>query len=267
VRRAGLAYRSGMQHSVQIAPGVPMPLLGLGTWQARGGEAYDAVRRALDVGYRHVDTATAYGNEQEVGRAIADSGVARADVFITTKLPPSQAGRERQTLEQSLAALGVDQLDLWLIHWPPSGRASPATWERFLELQREGLVRAVGVSNYSLDQIDELDRATGTLPALNQIEWSPALYDEETLVGHRRRGVQLEGYSPLKTVNLHDERIARIARAHGVTAARIVIRWHIEQAVVVIPKSSDPGRIAENADVFGFSLSPVELEELDAFSA
>jgi 2,5-diketo-D-gluconate reductase A len=255
-----------MQPTVEIAPGVKMPLLGLGTWQAEGGEAYDAVRRALDVGYRHVDTATMYGNEREVGRAIAESGVPRDEVFVTTKLPPSHSGRERQTLEESLSALGIEQLDLWLIHWPPGGGASPGTWRRFLELQSEGLVRAVGVSNYSLEQIDELERATGQLPAVNQIEWSPALYDAQTQAGHVRRGVQLEGYSPLKTMDLRDERLVRIAAAHGVTPARVVIRWHVEHEVVVIPKSSDPARIAENADVFGFSLSAAELEELDGIS-
>jgi 2,5-diketo-D-gluconate reductase A len=255
-----------MQPTVEIAPGVKMPLLGLGTWQAEGGEAYDAVRRALDVGYRHVDTATMYGNEREVGRAIAESGVPRDEVFVTTKLPPSHSGRERQTLEESLSALGIEQLDLWLIHWPPGGGASPGTWRRFLELQSEGLVRAVGVSNYSLEQIDELERATGQLPAVNQIEWCPALYDAQTQAGHVRRGVQLEGYSPLKTMDLRDERLVRIAAAHGVTPARVVIRWHVEHEVVVIPKSSDPARIAENADVFGFSLSAAELEELDGIS-
>ncbi|MEO9176949.1 MAG: aldo/keto reductase [Gaiellales bacterium] len=254
-----------MQRTVEIAPGVAMPLLGLGTWQAQGGEAHDAVREALAVGYRHVDTATFYGNELEVGRAVAESGVPRDEVFITTKLPQSHTGRERQTLEQSLAALGVDQLDLWLIHWPPAGHASPETWQRLLDLQGEGLVRAVGVSNYSLAQLDELERSTGVLPAVNQIEWSPALYDAGVEAGHRQRGVQLEGYSPLKTMNLRDARLAKIAASHDVTPAQVVIRWHIEHEVVVIPKSSDPARIAENADVFGFELSAAEVGELDGF--
>lgn len=252
--------------SVEIAGGVEMPLLGLGTWQASGSEAYDAVRAALDAGYRHIDTATMYGNEEQVGRALADSGVARSEVFITTKLPPSRAGSERATLSASLRALGVEQVDLWLIHWPPTGGARPDVWERFLELQGEGLTRAVGVSNYSLHQIDELGRTTSVLPSVNQIEWSPALFDVATLAGHRERGVQLEGYSPLKTMQLHDRRLVRIAKAHGVTAAQVVIRWHLQHEIVVIPKSSRPERIAENADVFGFELSPEEMDELDRFS-
>jgi 2,5-diketo-D-gluconate reductase A len=252
-----------MQPTVEIGPGVAMPLLGIGTWQAHGGEAHDAVRHALELGYRHVDTATLYANELEVGRALAESGVPRDEVFVTSKLPESNVGRERETLERSLAALGVDQLDLWLIHWPPGGRASPETWQRLLDLQGEGFTRAVGVSNYSLEQLDELERATGVLPAVNQIEWSPALYDARTAAGHRQRGVQLEGYSPLRTTNLRDARLARIAAAHGVTPAQVVIRWHVEHEIVVIPKSIDRARIAENADVFGFALSAAEVEELD----
>jgi 2,5-diketo-D-gluconate reductase A len=249
--------------NVEIAPGVSMPLLGLGTWEARGKTAEAAVARALEVGYRHIDTAHAYRNEAEVGRALAASGVPREEVFVTTKMWPDRSGRERQTIEQSLEALGLDRVDLWLIHWPPAGQARPDVWERFLEVQADGLARAVGVSNYSVAQLDELDQATGRLPAANQIEWSPALHDPETLAEHRRRRVQLEGYSPLKTVDLRNLRIAQIAEAHGVTPAQVVIRWHIEHEVVVIPKSTNAERIAENADVFGFSLTDDEVTALD----
>jgi len=241
-----------------------MPLLGLGTWQARGRAAVEAVRTALDVGYRHIDTATMYGNEREVGRAVADSGVPRDDVFVTTKLPQGNAGRERETLEESLAALGVDRVDLWLIHWPPGGRARPDVWERLLELQEEGLARAVGVSNYSLAQLDELVAATGRAPAVNQIEWSPSLFDPGIVDGHRDRGVQLEGYSPLRTVNLRDPRLALIADAHGATPAQVVLRWHLEHEIVAIPKSTNPARIAENAAIFDFELTPDEVQRLDA---
>ncbi len=252
---------------VELASGATMPLLGLGTWQARGREAVDTVRRALEVGYRHVDTATMDGNEREVGRALAERGVPRDDVFVTTKLPQGNAGRERETLLESLEALGRERVDLWLIHWPPGGRARPDVWERLLELQEEGLAREVGVSNHSLRQIDELVEATGTAPAVNQIEWSPALYDREVAEGHRRRGVQLEGYSPLRTMNLHDSRLVRIAEEHGVTPAQVVLRWHAEHRVVAIPKSTNPQRIAENAAIFDFELTPAEVETLDGFSS
>jgi diketogulonate reductase-like aldo/keto reductase len=250
--------------TVELASGTRMPLLGLGTWQARGRDAVAAVRRALEVGYRHVDTAAVYGNERQVGQGIAASGVPRHEIFVTTKLPPSRAGRERETLEESLDALRLAYVDLWLIHWPPAGGARPDVWQRLLELQEDGLAREVGVSNYGVRQLDELERATGRLPAVNQIEWSPALFDAEVLEAHRSRGVQLEGYSPLRETNLRDPRLARIAEAHGVTPAQVVLRWHLEHRIVAIPKSTNPARIAENADIFGFELAASEVSELDA---
>ncbi len=252
--------------SIELASGRKMPILGLGTWQARGRSALSAVLRSLEVGYRHIDTATAYGNEERVGQAVAESGVPREEIFVTTKLPPSRAGRERATLEDSLDALGFGYVDLWLIHWPPGGRARPDVWEQLLELKAEGLAREIGVSNYSVRQLDELERTTGRLPAVNQIEWSPALFDREGLEAHRRRGVQLEGYSPLKTMNLRDPRLVRIAEDHGVTAAQVVLRWHIEHRIVAIPKSTNKDRIAENASIFGFELTPSEVEHLDGFA-
>jgi 2,5-diketo-D-gluconate reductase A len=248
---------------VELASGARMPLLGLGTWQARGRSAVAAVRLALEVGYRHIDTATMYANEREVGQAVAESGVPRAEIFLTTKLPQGNAGRERETLAESLTALGVEHVDLWLIHWPPGGRARPDVWERLLELQAEGLAREVGVSNYSLRQIDELEQATGRLPAVNQIEWSPVLFDRSVLEGHRRRGVQLEGYSPLRTMNLRDARLGEIAEEHGVTPAQVVLRWHVEHRIVAIPKSTNAERIAENAAIFDFELTPAEVALLD----
>ena len=251
------------ERTVELPSGAAMPLLGLGTWQARGGEAVNAVRLALEAGYRHIDTATVYGNERQVGQAVAGSGVPRAELFVTTKLPQGNAGRERETLDESLAALGLDHVDLWLIHWPPGGRARPDVWERLLELQAEGLARDVGVSNYSLRQIDELTEATGRLPAVNQIEWGPGLFDRGVLDGHRRRGVQLEGYSPLRATNLRDPRLVRIAEAHGVTPAQVALRWHVEHRIVAIPKSTNERRIAENAAIFDFELTPTEMTALD----
>jgi diketogulonate reductase-like aldo/keto reductase len=243
-----------------------MPLLGLGTWQMRGRSARDAVRSALDLGYRHLDTATMYRNEEQVGQAVAESSVPREEVFVTTKLPPSRAGHERATLLESLEALRFEYVDLWLIHWPPAGGARPDVWERLLELRAEGLAREVGVSNYSIRQIDELERATGRLPAVNQIEWGPALFDRDVLEAHRARGVQLEGYSPLQTTNLRDSRLVRIAEGHRVTPAQVVLRWHLEHRVVAIPKSAHAERIAENADVFDFELTQTEIEELDGLA-
>jgi 2,5-diketo-D-gluconate reductase A len=251
------------EEGVELTSRARMPLLGLGTWDARGRRAVAAVRHALEIGYRHVDTATMYGNERQVGQAVAETGVPRAELFVTTKLPQGRAGRERETLTESLAELGFDYVDLWLIHWPPGGRARPDVWERLLELQADGLARDVGVSNYSLRQIDELERATGRLPAVNQIEWSPRLFDRDLLEGHRRRGVALEGHSPLRSTNLRDPRLVRIAEEHGVTPAQVVLRWHVEHGIVAIPKSTNPERIAENAAIFGFRLRASEVDDLD----
>jgi 2,5-diketo-D-gluconate reductase A len=258
--------RTIANETVELTSATEMPILGLGTWQLRGSRAVDAVVRALEVGYRHIDTATAYGNEAHVGQAVAQSGVRREDVFVTTKLPPSRAGHERETLEASLAALAFGYVDLWLIHWPPSGRARPDVWERLLELQAQGLTREVGVSNYSVSQIDELQRATGRLPAVNQIEWSPLLFDANVLEAHLRRGVQVEGYSPLQNINLRDPRLVRIAESHGVTSAQVVLRWHIEHRIVAIPRSGNAERIAENAGIFDFALTSSEVEILESFS-
>jgi 2,5-diketo-D-gluconate reductase A len=251
--------------SLPLGPGVEMPLLGFGTWQIRGDAAYDAVRDALEAGYRHLDTATMYGNEAQVGRALADSGVPRADVFITTKLPPERAGKERATLDASLSALGVDAVDLWLIHWPPR-RKSVAVWRELLAARAQGRARAVGVSNYGVDEIDELISATGEKPAVNQIRFGPSLYDPKLIAEHRERGVVVEGYSPFKTTNLHDPVLTRIAAAHGVDPARVVLRWHVQHEIVVIPKSRTPERIAGNANIDGFELTADEMAAIDGLA-
>ena len=244
-------------------PGGRIPVLGLGTWQSEGSDAELAVSTALQLGYRHVDTATGYGNEAQVGRALTTRGIDRDDVFLTSKLPPDHAGRERQTLAESLVALTTDHLDLWLIHWPPGKEARPDVWQRFREARDEGLTRSIGVSNYSIAQIDELIAATGEAPAVNQIPYSPVDHDPELLAAHRERGIVVEGYSPLKRTDLDAEPIVAAARAHGVTPAQVVLRWHIEHDVVVIPKSVRRERIEENLAVLGFTLTPDEVAAID----
>ncbi len=255
---------TSISHALPLAQGGRIPLLGLGTWQLRGEECYRAVRTALDLGYRHLDTATIYGNEAEVGRAVADSGVPREDIFLTTKLPKEAAGKEAETLETSLDTLGLDYVDLWLIHSPPRGKAAVPTWEQLLALRGTGRARAVGVSNYGPDLVDELVAATGVAPAVNQIRWSPFLFDAERLAHSRDRGVVLEGYSPFRASQLDHPVLREIAGAHEVTPAQVVLRWHLEHGVVTIPKSANPERLAANADVFGFSLGEDETARLDA---
>lgn len=244
-----------------------MPGVGFGTWKLRGDQARAAVREALAVGYRHIDTATMYGNEEEIGQALADSGVARADVFLTTKIRPSDIGKERSVLRRSLRALGADYLDLWLVHWPPSRHADRhQLWNELLAIKAEGYARDVGVSNYSLAQIDELTSSTGQAPAVNQIDWGPDRYDAGVLAGHAERGIAVEGYSGLKNASLDDPMLAKIAAGHGVTTAQVVLRWHLEHDITVIPKSARPERIAANFDLFGFELTPDEVASIDNFA-
>ncbi|HET6214688.1 MAG TPA: aldo/keto reductase [Micromonosporaceae bacterium] len=258
--------QASSDRTVKLADGGQMPLVGFGTWQIRGRRGYDAVRSALAVGYRHIDTATFYANEAEVGQAVRDSGVPREDIFITTKLPPDHAGRERATIEASLRALGTPYVDLWLIHWPPRRGTSPKLWRELLAAKRGGLARSVGVSNYGTDALDELTEATGEAPVVNQIRWSPSLYDAERQAEHRARGIVLEGYSPFKSTNLRHPVLTGIAADHDVTAAQVVMRWHIQHEVVAIPKSATPDRIATNFDVFGFELSPQEMGRIDGMA-
>lgn len=244
-----------------------MPQVGFGTWQLRGDEARAAVTAAVSAGYRHIDTATMYRNEQEIGDALAASDVDRSDVFLTTKIRASDQGQERAVLRQSLGALGTDYLDLWLIHWPPS-RASDrrALWTELLAVQAEGYVRDVGVSNFSLAQIDEITEATGQAPAVNQIDFGPRRYDAQLLAGHAERGVAVEGYSGLKNASLRDPVLSAIAAAHGVTTAQVVLRWHLEHDVTVIPKSARPERIAANIDLSGFRLTADEVAAIDSLA-
>jgi 2,5-diketo-D-gluconate reductase A len=242
-----------------------MPLLGLGTWQLRGRSAHRAALWALEVGYRHFDTATMYRNEAELGRALRDSGLARDHVFITTKLPPNEAGNEQHTIERSLKALGTDYVDLWLVHWPPR-QDGLATWRAFADVAQQGLALAIGVSNYTPQQIDELIEASGVIPAVNQISWSPFIFDRARLEHSRDRGVVLEGYSPFKTSRLNHPLLSELGARHNKTPAQIILRWHLEHEVPVIPKSARKERIAANFDVFDFSLEDHEIKALDDLS-
>jgi diketogulonate reductase-like aldo/keto reductase len=241
-----------------------MPLLGFGTWQLTGSDALRATATALTTGYRHIDTATMYANEAEVGRALRDSGLDRSAVFVTTKLPPDRVDKPSETLADSLRQLQTDYVDLWLIHWPPNDDGP--VWNAFIEARESGLVRDIGVSNYSLAQIDALSRS-GVTPAVNQIKWSPLLYDDAVLAGHRERGVVLEGYSALRNGALENPQIGEIAERLGRTPAQVIIRWHLQHDTVVIPRSKDAGRIATNADVDGFTLSPDDMAVLDGLAS
>jgi len=246
-----------------LAHGSRMPLLGFGTWQIKGDDAVRATTTALETGYRHLDTALVYGNEGEVGRALAESGVPREEVFVTTKCPPSRAGSGLATIRESLDRLQTDHVDLWLIHWPGEGSDNPDLWGELVEAREAGLAREIGVSNFDGALLDQVTEATGVTPAVNQIEWSPLLYDADTMADHRRRGIALEGYSALRGGTLEHPAIVAVADRLGRTPAQVIIRWHLQHGVVVIPKSVHPDRIRSNADVADFTLSDDDMAALD----
>ncbi len=248
--------------TLPLPSGAALPLLGFGTWQLRGEQASAATEQALRVGYRHLDTATMYGNEAEVGQSLRASGVEREEVFVTTKLPPDHAGRGRATLDESLRLLGIDAVDLWLLHWPTADDVLISTWRELIDARDAGLAHDIGVSNFSLSQLDAVTESTGVAPAVNQISWSPLIFDRAVLDGHVSRGVVLEGYSALRNGALEHPVIVDIADRIRRTAAQVILRWHLHHDTVVIPKSADPGRIAANAEL-DFALSPADLSALD----
>ena len=181
-------------------------------------------------------------------------------------MPPENVGKERQTLEESLTKLGLDHVDLWLVHWPPNKQATPQAWEHFVQAQQDGLATSIGVSNYSLDQIDELIAATGVAPAVNQIPWAPPIYDPALVAGLKERNVVLEGYSPFKLSNMEDPTLLSIAEAHDANAAQVIVAWHVKHQFVVIPKSTKRERILSNAVGAHLELTDDEVAAIDGLS-
>jgi diketogulonate reductase-like aldo/keto reductase len=250
---------------VKLNNGVDMPQLGFGVWQVPDAEAAPAVTEALKAGYRSIDTAAIYGNERGVGEAIANFD--REELFVTTKLWNSDQGFDStlRAFDESLRRLGLDVLDLYLIHWPTPARDRYVdTWKAFAQLQKEGRVRAIGVSNFQPAHLRRLIDETGVVPAVNQIELHPYLQQAELREFHAQHGIRTEAWSPLGQGGelLSDPVVAKIALAHGRSPAQVVLRWHLQLGNVVIPKSVTPSRIRENIDVFGFELATAEMEAL-----
>ena len=280
-----------IQSKVPLNDGRLIPQLGLGVWQTRAGATCEAaVLTALEAGYRHIDTASMYGNEESVGAALRKSGIPREQIFVTTKLWNSDHGNPERALETSLRKLQMDYVDLYLIHYPVRQRIQ--SWQ-VLELLREwGKARSIGVSNFTINHLTELLRQTKTIPSVNQVEFHPYLYQRDLLEFCRRSGIVLEAYSPLtKGERLKDRKLLAIAnkyptspregadsrsrpsilekfsrRSNTKSTAQILIRWALQHGLVVIPKSANPKRILENADVFDFEISPADMKLLDGFN-
>ena len=245
-----------------LADGNQMPMLGLGVWQVPNGpECVDAVRSALELGYRHIDTAQAYGNEESVGQGLRDSGVPREEVFITTKFYPAREDPTAEA-ERSLTRLGVEQVDLYIVHWPQGG----PTWawpgmERAREL---GYTRSIGVSNFDVGELEQVMAVASTTPVVDQVQFSPFDFRRALLEACEQRGVALEAYSPLGTGrHLTDDAVKRVSERVGRTPAQVLLRWCTQHGLPVITKSTHRERIEENAQIFDFTLSGEDIAELD----
>ena len=256
---------------IRLNDGNSIPQIGLGTWPLDDDEVADAIVAATGLGYRHIDTAAKYGNERGVGAGILNSGVPREELFVTTKLDVQFQGDERADagLSASLERLGTEYVDLLLIHWPlPQRDEYISTFRTFARLQEQGRVRSIGVSNFKPAHLERLVAETGITPAVNQIELNPYVVRAEQREANARLGIVTESWSPLgpNTGLLTDARILRIAGEHGVTAGQVVLRWHVQQGLVAIPKSKTPERLAQNLAVFDFELGDDDLATIAEFS-
>jgi 2,5-diketo-D-gluconate reductase A len=252
---------------VTLNDGSSIPQLGLGVYHVPPDDTADLVRTALELGYRHVDTAQGYGNEAGVGEGLRASGVPREDVWITTKLDDGRHGEDeaRAALDESLRRLGTSSVDLFLIHRPgPDHAVDVATWRAFVALRAEGLVRSIGVSNFDRRGIERLVDATGVVPAVNQIRVNPRTPHRAMQRYHRRRGITTESWGPLREGRLVSHpRARKVAERVGRTPAQVILRWHLQRGIVVFPKSADPGRLAENLAITDFTLSRRDMAALD----
>jgi 2,5-diketo-D-gluconate reductase A len=255
---------------IKLNDGHTIPQLGLGTWPLDDDQVATAVVHALEAGYRHIDTAVKYGNEEGVGNGIRASGIDRGELFVTTKLDGQFQGEDRAMagLEGSLTRMGLDYVDLLLIHWPlPARDEFVSTWKTFERLQAEGKVRSIGVSNFKPAHLQRLLAETDVVPAVNQIQLSPAITRAADREFNAKHGIVTESYSPLGGSGaslLRAPALAQLGEKYGKTPAQMVLRWHIEQGLVVIPKSGNPERMKENLEIFDFALEPQDLAEFDA---
>ncbi|WP_273727038.1 aldo/keto reductase [Brucella gallinifaecis] len=252
--------------AVKLNDGNRIPQLGYGVWQIGNDEAISAVSEALNVGYRHIDTAAIYGNEEGTGKAINESGIARSDIYLTTKLWNKEQGYEStlKAFDESLKKLGTDYVDLYLIHWPlPSKDLFMETWRAFIKIKQEGRAKSIGVSNFQTADLERILKESDVVPVINQIELHPQFQQDELRLFHSKHNIATEAWSPLgQGTILENPTLKTIAERHGKSVAQIILRWHIETGNVVIPKSVTPERIKENFEVFDFSLNGTDHDAI-----
>ncbi|GLQ08700.1 oxidoreductase [Devosia yakushimensis] len=252
--------------AIELNDGKTIPQLGFGVWQIPNDEVGRAVAEAIGAGYRSIDTAQGYGNEKGVGAAIRDSGIARSDLYITSKLRTRDQGYDAtlKSFMGSLDRLGLDYLDLFLIHWPvPAQDKYSDTWRAFVQLQRDGRIRSIGVSNFLPEHLDRIIGDSGVAPAVNQIEVHPEFQQRDVRALHRQHNIAIESYSPLGSgAALDNETIGAIASKHGKSPAQAIIRWHLQEGLIVIPKSTHADRIRANIDVFDFELDADDMASI-----
>ncbi|MFT6535088.1 MAG: 2,5-diketo-D-gluconate reductase A [Alpinimonas sp.] len=264
------AHTYGPGNEITLNDGIVIPQVGFGVWQVADDAAQPAVEAALEVGYRNIDTAAIYENEAGVGRALKASGMAREDYFVTTKLWNDKQGTDTAiaAFENSLDLLGLDYVDLYLIHWAsPTRGLYTQTWETLIKIQESGRARSIGVSNFAVEHLEGLADATDVVPSVNQVELHPFLQQRELQAFNTSRGITTEAWSPLaQGKSLDNEVLLGLAAKHGKTVAQVIIRWHIQSDRLVIPKSTTPHRIAENFDVFDFELDVADLNLIAALN-
>jgi diketogulonate reductase-like aldo/keto reductase len=257
---------------IDLNTDLKIPAIGFGTWQIENhNEAQEAVKIALDVGYRLIDTAKVYGNEEGVGKGIKESGLDRSDIFITTKLWNGDQGYDSalKAFDESLKRLGLEYLDLYLIHWPATDKRAES-WKALQKIYAEGLAKNIGVSNYTVRHLQELLSGSKVVPAVNQIEFHPFIYNDqkEVLEFCKEKGIIIEAYSPLaRAKDLNNTTLHAVAERHGKTIAQIMLRWAIQHGTVPIPKSTNAGRIKENFNVFDFELAEEEMQSINRLSS
>lgn len=257
-----------LTESTVLSNGVKMPWLGLGVWKVKDdGEAERTVAAAIEAGYRSIDTAAAYNNEEGVGTGIRSSGISRDEIFVTTKIWNAHQGYDSAltAFEDSRRKLGIDVVDLLLIHWPVKGKYTE-TWRALEKLYRDGYVRAIGVSNFQIHHLKDLFESGEIVPMVNQVEYHPLLSQQELHTFAKSNNIQLEAWSPLMQGNLDHRVLAQIGEKYGKSPAQVVLRWDLQNGVVTIPKSTNPARLKENADIFDFTLTQEEIAQINSLN-